>query len=433
NLKTLNSTYNFAYDRKFEKEGHKIIFEADYNNLDLDNNSFNYFEGNTAGFQDFWDRDKEKRENFTANIDYENPLSENSKLEIGAEARLLDTDSDFVTSGTLTNDAVYQYTRDIYSFYTTYGQSFEKWSYQLGTRLEQYQVDAVYNGVNVFNDKYFNIYPSGYLQYSPSHTNSYQLSYSRRIDRPGFRQVNPISDVSSPRLSISGNPQLKPQLTNSIEFNYTRNFKKNGSIVAGVFFRNINDEIEQVFMEDPNEDGSVLLTFDNFDDNNAYGLELSTNYRFTSWWSSNSSFEVYNQNLKGVVGTENLSTTNTAWTFRTNHSFKVTDKLTAQLFGYYRGASKSLQFDMKPIYFMNLGARYSLLNDQATLSLNFNDIFNTQQFRFDNGRPLAQEGRFQGDSQTVYLGFSYRFGDGKSQRSQRKNRRSDELEGGGMF
>src|SRR5699024_8303412 len=119
------------------------------------------------------------------------------------------------------------------------------------------------------------------------------------------------------------------------------------SFIGGVFFRNINDEISQTFMEDPNEEGSLLMTFDNFEDNNAYGIELSLNYSLTGWWSSNSSFEIYNQNLKGVVGTENLTTSNTAWTFRTNHSFKITDKLTAQLFGFYRGASKSHQFDMK--------------------------------------------------------------------------------------
>lgn len=432
-FKNLNSTYNFAFDHKFEKEGHKILLEGDYNNLDQDRNSMNNFVGNTAGIEDFWDKIKENRKNLTANIDYVNPLTENSKLEVGAEVRLLDTDNNLETNSVHTINSTYQYTRDIYSFYTTYGQNFEKWSYQLGTRLEQYKVDAVYNTEKVFNDEYFNIYPSGFVQYSPSETNAYQLSYSRRIDRPGFGQVNPIRDVSSPRLTTSGNPNLKPQLTNSIELNYTRNFKKNGSITGGVFFRNINDEISQIFIEDPNEDGSLLLTYDNFEDNNAYGLELNMNYRLTPWWSSNSSFEVYDQNLKGVVGTENLSTSNTAWTFRTNHSFKVMDKLTAQLFGFYRSAAKSLQFDMEPMYFINLGARYSLLNDQATLSINFNDVFNTQQFKYKNGRPLAQNGKFKGESQNVYLGFSYRFGDGKMQRSQRKARKSDELEGGGMF
>lgn len=89
--------------------------------------------------------------------------------------------------------------------------------------------------------------------------------------------------------------------------------------------------------------------------------------------------------------------------------------------------------DMEPMYFMNAGARYSFWDDKASLSLNFNDIFNTQEFRFINGRPLPQEGRFKGESQTVYLGFSYRFGGGKNKALQRKQRDDNQAEGGGVF
>jgi len=429
----INSTYNFAFDHKFNEDGHKILFEADYNDYEQDENSEFDFEGNTAGYEDYRDHVKEKRENLIANIDYENPLTDNSKLEIGAEARLLDTDNTYTTNSDFYTNATYQYKRDIYSFYTTYGQNFEKWSYQVGARLENFKVDAIYNEETVFTDDYFNVYPSGFLNYTPSQTNSYQLSYSRRVDRPGFGQVNPIREVSSPRLTVSGNPELEPQFTNSFEFNYTRKFEKKGSLSAGIFFRNINDEISQVFIEDPNEEGSLLLQYDNFEDNNSYGLELSSNYKFTSWWSTNTSFELYSQDLKGVVGTEYLETDNTAWTFRTNHSFKATDKLTFQLFGLYRSAAKNLQMDMDPMYFMNLGARYSLLNDKATISLNFNDVFNTQEFSFTNGRPLPQEGRFKGESQNVYLGFSYRFGGGKNRSLKRKPREDNEADGGGVF
>lgn len=429
----INSTYNFAYDHKFNEDGHKLLVEADYNIFDQEENSDFVFEGNTAGFESYSDIVKEKRENFTGNIDYENPLSENSKLELGAEVRLLDTDNAYNTNSPLYNNATYSYKRDIYSFYTTYGQNFEKWSYQVGARLENFKVNAIYNGEEVFSDDYFNVYPSGFLNYTPSQANTYQLSYSRRVDRPGFGQVNPIREVSSPRLTVSGNPELEPQYTNSFELNYTRKIENKGSLTAGVFFRNINDEISQVFIEDPNQEGSLLLQFDNFEDNNSYGLELGTSYKFTEWWSTNSSFEIYSQELKGVVGTEYLEADNTSFTLRTNQSFKATKKLTFQFFGLYRSAAKSLQMDMDPMYFMNLGARYSVLDDKGTISLNFNDVFNTQEFSYTNGRPLPQKGRFKGESQNVYLGFSYRFGGGKNKSLSRKQRDANETNGGGVF
>jgi len=429
----IDGTYNFALDHKFDKEGHKIMVEADLNILDREENSSVYFEGNTSGYDPYREITKDRIENFTGNIDYENPLNETAKLEAGAEVQLLNTDNEYVTTNSLFTNATYQYKRDIYSFYSTFGQNFEKWSYQLGARVENYMVEAIYKDENVYSDEQFNLYPSGFINYTPSESNSYQLSYSRRVDRPSFGQVNPIRDVSTPRLTVTGNPELKPQFTNSIEFNYTRKFEKKGSLTAGVFFRNINDEINQVFLEDPNEEGSLLLQFDNFEDNNSYGLELSTNYKFTSWWSTNTSFELYGQKLKGIVGTENLEVDNTAWTVRSNHSFKATEQLTLQLFGFFRSASTELQFDAEPMFFMNAGARYSFLDDAATLSLNFNDIFNTQEFKIKNGRPLPQEGTFKGETQNIYLGFSYKFGAGTNKSLKRKERDRNEKEGGGMF
>lgn len=433
NFENQNSTYNFVFDHKFDDEGHKILLESNYNYFDEDENSRFTFEGNTGDLAAYRDHVDSKRENLTVNLDYENPLNENSKLEMGAEARILNTDNAFTTTNVEMDNATYQFNRDIYSFYTTYGQNFEKWSYQLGARLESFKVNAIYNGEEIFTDDYFNLYPSGFVTYTPNEKNTYQLSYSRRIDRPGFYQVSPIRDVSSPRLTVSGNPELQPQFTNSIEFNYTRKFEEKGSLSAGVFFRNLNDEISQVFIEDPDEEGSLLLQFANFEDNNSYGLELSTNYKFTKWWSTNTSFEIYSQKLKGQVGTQYLETDNTAFTFRSSHNFKASERLSFQLFGYYRGESKSLQMDMEPMYFMNIGGRYSFWDGKASLSLNFNDIFNTQEFSFINGRPLPQEGRFKGESQTVYLGFSYRFGGGKNKALQRKQRDDNQAKGGGVF
>ena len=109
-------------------------------------------------------------------------------------------------------------------------------------------------------------------------------------------------------------------------------------------------------------------------------------------------------------------------------------KLTSfSAFGFYRSKMKSLQYDIDHMYFINLGARYSFLEDnRAIVSLNFNDVFDTQEFNILAGRPFDQVGRFKGETQTVYLGVSYRFGGGKNRSLQRKDRDKDN-DGGGMF
>ena len=177
----------------------------------------------------------------------------------------------------------------------------------------------------------------------------------------------------------------------------------------------------------------MLLTFVNGDDNSAYGIELSGRYRPFKWWNINPSFELYSSNERGVIGTESVEVESTAWNVRLSQSFEATKNLNFQLFGLYRSPQQMLQIYAHEFYFVNVGARYSFLKDKATLSLNFNDIFDTQEFIFDTEIPFRQRGHFQGDSQTVYVGFSYRFGGGKNKALQRKQRDDNTDEGGGIF
>ncbi|MCF4101004.1 TonB-dependent receptor family protein [Gillisia sp. M10.2A] len=430
--KNVSSTYNFDYKREFEKEGHNIELEIDHNIVDGSELAAFTFEGGGAPFPSYNDDVTDDNSNTTINLDYVNPLSEKIKLELGAEARIRNSNNTYQTTNTNLEDADYDYDNSIYSFYATYGQNFEKWAYQLGARVEAYDVTAVLNGIQVFEDDYLTVYPTAYVSYQLSEKKTLQMNYGRRVDRPGLNQVNPVREFSTPRITGVGNPQLDPQFTHSVELNYTQNFEK-GSLTAGTFYRLINSEINQTILEDPEDPSRLLLTFINGEDNTSYGFEISGSYKPFKWWSINPSFEIYTQTTRGIVGEAAVETDNNAYSFRINNSFKATDKLTFQLFGYYRSPSKELQFKSQEFYFVNTGARYNLLNDKATLSLNFSDVFNTQKFKFSSDLPYKQTGEFQGESQSIYLGFSYRFGGGKNSALKRKNRDDNEKDGGGLF
>jgi len=115
------------------------------------------------------------------------------------------------------------------------------------------------------------------------------------------------------------------------------------------------------------------------------------------------------------------------------NNFKVSKSLSFTAFGYYRGTNESVQFDVDPMYFVNLGMRYSFIDNKATFSLNFNDIFNTMKFSADVERPFKQDVQFNWESQTVAASLSYRFGGGKYRAKSRKRRDNDEKSGGGIF
>ena len=433
------STYNASYKHDFKKEGHNVILEGDYSTFESDETANFRF----SGAPSYLDLVNNGRNNTVINLDYVNPLSEKSKLEVGAEYRDNNSDNVYRTSNVELYNSNYNYDRSIYSFYTTFGQTFEKWSYQLGARLEQYDVEANFEQVTKdkaqFTDEQFSVYPSGFLTYSPSEKNTYQFSFSRRVDRPGLGQINPIREWSTPRVTSVGNPNLRQQFTNSIELNYTRNLEK-GSITAGGFYRIINDEISRAVSFDPQdpEGNRLLLSYDNFDNNKAYGLEASTNLRPTTWLSINASAEYFFKTVKGVVQDASATPTNIqidngVFNFRANTNIKATKNLNLSVFGMYRGEDEGLQFIRKPMILVNTGLRYSMLDGKATFSFSYNDIFNTMKFAFDGTRPYESKGEFNWESNQWRIGLNYRFGGNKYRAIQRKQRDSREKSGSGGF
>lgn len=484
--------YNLDYKLELAKEGSSIELEVDHNIFNGDENGLFLFNGENVA-QDFTDLIDTERNRTTINLDYVNPLSETLKLELGAQARLFDSeigrstdqlvinpfnlsaDPDTFINAPTTN---FDYARDIYSLYASVNKKWEKWSAQFGLRFETVEVtadtretfqdgvvtDDLSNfdtdpSVNVsrdgnsvlrnFGNDYTQLYPSAFITYNPSEKNQYQLSYSRRVDRPGIGQVNPIREFSTPLISAFGNPSLIPQFTNSLEVNYTRNLKK-GSITTGVFYRSVSDLINQALLynrTDPNLN-SLIFTNDNFDDTSSYGLEISANYKPLSWWSFNASFDVFSQTQQSFAETldptvenptvndiisDNFEIDNVVWNFRVFNNFKATKKLTFSAFILYRGANENIQFEVDPMFMTNIGARYNFWKGKATASLNYNDIFNTMKFQGTGTRPFNQNIQFNWESNTINAALSLRLGSNKYRAKSRKRRDNDEKEGGGIF
>lgn len=447
-------TYNLAYKHIFKKEGHTLDFEGNYNttkktqNADFDTK--NTAPDNTISNIIYNDLIKGDRKLSTLNIDYVNPLNEKTTLEAGAEARITKTGSDYTrinpTDPTENQISNYTYDTNIYSAYVTFGQKYKKFSYQIGTRFESYKVAANLNhGETKFDDDYITLYPSAYFTYNLNEKNTFQISYSRRVDRPSLEQTKPIREFSTPLVTSYGNPELRPQFTNSVEINYTKTLEK-GSVTGGVFVRSINDQISRIlYPDDTDPNGNKqILSFTNYDSNTAYGFEASFNYKITKWWDISPSIDFSSIKQQGIVFSYDTATSSSspierkitvsAFNARMNSNFKATKRLSFLLFGFYRGGVDGLQNNSKEMYKMDIGSRYTLLDNKMNISVRFNDVFDTMKYAFDAIYPYPQAGQFTWESQTVYLGLTYNFGGAKIKNLQRKQREDNTNKGGGgMF
>ena len=449
-------TYDFVYKHDFKKAGENLEFQANFSKTTNPERTAYDFTTD-APSRRLISNDIVRDINYLQlNLDYVNPITETIKLELGAESRIQRIANDFFenvneTSGTYvrTRNSDFIFRRNIHSVYSNLGKKWKKWSMQLGLRLEQFNIDGDFSNVvystnsseNIndnqkLKDDIFSIYPSLFFNYKASDKNSFNFNFSRRVDRPSVGQLSPIREWTTPLVESRGNPNLKPQFTNSFEVNYTRTLKI-GSITAGVFYRQINAEIIRVLYKNPENINQDIISFSNFKDNNAYGAEISGNLKAAKWWSINTSADAYFKKIKGTV--ENATTglqeygeaDVTVFNFRMNNNFTATKNLRFNLFGMYRGKDLGLQFVRNPMYKVDLGSTYTILKGKGSITARVNDIFNTMNFAFEGSIPYKQEGAFYWESRTFYLGFNYNFGGGKNKEMQRKQRDDNESQGNG--
>ncbi|MCT4666251.1 MAG: TonB-dependent receptor family protein [Flavobacteriales bacterium] len=428
-----SQTYNLNYRRKFDKNGqHQLDAEITYSHTNNEEDARYWDKINTSSKDLNFTNDVEKQfTNTIFNIDYNRPIGDKSKLELGAEYRQNLTTNENISTQLNVGNSAFEYDRNIYSLYATFGHQFEKVGIQLGSRFEQYEVEGTFSrGKNnaPYSDEIFSIYPSAYITYNPSEKNQYQLSYSRRVDRPSIGQVNPVREWSTPLINSVGNPELVPQFTNSYEFNYTRQFKK-GNATAGVFYRRITDPINRFISLDPKDPQKQLLTYANLSPTDRFGIELSSSYAPKRWWRLNGSVELYNKTDRQG----DLEVVTNSLSGRLSSMFYASKKLNFQVFTMINAPENGIQFNRKTMWMFNLGASYTVLNGKGTISARVNDIFQGMRFKFDSTNPFEQNGQFNWESRTFYVGFNYRFGQGKNRALRRKNRDSNELRSGGGF
>ena len=432
-IKSTSGVYNMNYKHSLNEKGdHNIDLEANYSKSSTPENAVydDKISPNNMALN-YTNDVLNEQENTIVNLDYSKPLGEKSKLELGTEVRLNNTSNQNNTTQENVDTSAFNYKRSIYSGYVNYSKSYDKFMMQLGARFEQYDVDGKFQRSTEkanYTDNIFSVYPSVFLTYIPSKQHQFQFSYSRRVDRPSIGQVNPIREWSTPLITSIGNPDLVPQFTNSFETNYTKQLKK-GGITAGVFYRRINNTISRFSTIDELDDNRQLLSYANYNATNRYGIELSTYYSVKKWWRINGSIELYSK--KDLTPTREVTTNSLS--ARISNSITASKRLNFQVFAMINAPENGIQFERKTMWMLNIGSSYSILDGKGTISLRVNDIFNGMRFKFDSLEPYEQNGQFKWESRTVYLGFDYRFGNGKNRALQRKRRDNNELRATGGF
>jgi iron complex outermembrane receptor protein len=362
--------------------------------------------------------------------DYIHPLENKMRLESGLETRFQRIDNnfiledyvsgvqDFVENINASNHFIYDET--LLSGYGIISGSLKKWNYQAGIRAEQALTNFdLLTTKEDFVNNYFNLFPSGSLSYQLKENQNLQFSYSRRINRPRTRSLNPFPDYTDTLNLRIGNPRLLPEFIHSMELNYQVSGDK-GTFAPSVYYRNINDIIQRFTYV--NENGVRISTWENLAGGNTIGLELVATYRPFSWWNLNGSFNFYFREINGSNIEADLNNDGYMASARFMSIWTPWKSGNIQLSGFWRSRGVTAQGTYNPIYSFDLGFRQTILNKRASIVFRIRDIFDTREFGYQaEGPNFDLDALYKRESQILFLGFTYTLRPDNDRRRDRKN------------
>jgi outer membrane receptor protein involved in Fe transport len=409
----------------------------------------------------------------TFQMDFVNPLSENSKMEAGirgAQRKVQNENLNYIFNDftgefvpIVAINANFRYDERVYAAYGTYSSKIgKKFSYQLGLRAES----STYEGTLLTNDSSFSnsfplsLFPSVFVTQKLSDDQDIQFNYSRRINRPNFFQLLPFVDYTDSLNIQRGNPNLVPEFTSSFELNYQKTFKKGHSLLASLYYKFTDNLITRYQILEPSAIPGrdvIINTYINANSSQAYGLELTSRNPIKSWVEVTTNVNVYNSSINSENLKEDLN--NEIWSFfgKMNLNFKLPKNFTIQLSGDYRsrtilpqggggGGGRGMggggfggggggfggfvqttaQGYVNPNYGVDIALRYEFMKERrASLTLSMNDLFKTRVYStYSESEFFTQEFSRRRDWRVARLNFNWRFGKFDVSLFKRKNVRS---------
>ena len=368
---------------------------------------------------------------YSGKIDYTLPLKKAAKFEAGVKSSYVKTDNDAVydsirngspfLDSSRSNHFIYD--ENINAAYVNYSRPLgKKWTTQAGLRLENtvadgrsigYEYSTTQNSFTLtdkrFKRNYTQLFPTFYLQYTPSEKNSFVVNYGRRIDRPDYEDMNPFVHFLDRYTFEQGNPDLGPQFAHNIELSHT--YK--GFLTSTVNYTSTTNIIQQV-IEQHEATNETFIKKANIASLHQYGLAVSANKNIKKWWSMNLYGNVYNNHFKGVVNNEEISVAVTTFQAQVQQQFKLGKGWSAELSGFYRTKGLEGVIFIEPIAQVNGGISKQVLKNKGSIRLTFKDIFAGSVFKgYSKYSNVDAQFKDVNDNRTVGVSFTYRFNKGK--------------------
>ncbi len=435
---------NFDYTHKFA-ENHNLSVSGTYSAWDgVDENLVTEY--TTDEFykeQETNSALKHRKDNFNyqyrINVDYKRPVK-TATLEAGFQYRYENRKDDlsFKNLDVETNEWIVNtlytskldYNNDIYSGYATFSDT--KWGigYMAGLRSEYFTRNIKFSsdGDTYDYDK-FMLYPSVHLSKSVKDIHQFQLSYSRRINRPQPWLLSKTPSYIDPYNIFMGSPELEPEFTDAFELNY-RLVYKIYTLSAQSYYRNTTNSFSS--HRTLNENGIMIHELINANSQKAYGVELGMDFNLYKWWQLSTGANLYHYTLEADVNNTTETKSANSFDARLISNFTLKWGMRIQVLGYVRGPSMDVQGINNGFYLVNLAVNQPLMKGKFNVGLSARNILNSIKFDYTaSSSNYSNKYAIDTEGTVLQLTASYTFNN--FQNKQRGRADAASFKGGGAF
>lgn len=422
--KSSNLTTNLNYKHTFDSTGREITADLDqafYNN-----------KGHTSLNTRIYDKYDIKKGSdillngfipseiniYSAKVDYVHPFKGGLKLETGLKTSFVKTDNQVEylrNSGTewsiddRSNHFIYE--ENINAIYAIFSKTLKKWELTGGLRME----NTIAKGHQIKSDSsfkrdYTSLFPNVGIGYNANEKNQFNLSYSRRITRPDYDDLNPFVFFLDSLTYGQGNPYLQPQFTNNVELSHTFN----RFLTTTLNYTQTDDIITQLLKQNT-EKKVTFQTKENFSKMIQIGIAVSANIPVTKWWNTNIYTNIFNNHYTGLyqngIKNDPIDVQFTSFMTNVTNSFTLGKGWSTEISGWYRSKGAHGLLVANEMYAVNSAISKTVFNKKGTIKMGVRDIFYTQQFSgYAKYSDVDVNIASKRDSRQFNLTFNYRFG-----------------------
>ena len=421
----------FQYDKNFTNPEQKLDAIIQFSNGSSDNR-FEYWTNPIIGFENLFDYSNRIDQSLDENInsrndlnikaDYVHPLKNKETLEIGFDSKFRNFDQNVnsfnydISTSSFLNDERYSnhfiYDEEIISAYAQISSNLRKVNFNMGTRFENVLMQSrLIDSNELIKNPYNSFFPSFSFSFGSPQKIQFQGSYSKRVNRPRSRQINPFEDRVDEYNIRKGNPYLKPEYSDSYEVNIGR-YSRGISFNIGPYYRYTTEKISR--FKTLNDAGISTATFANIDKEVSKGISLNLNFtnlldRKLRLIFSGSFF--WDEINTDIFGNDEYDKTSQGQRFRTNIMFNLNKTTEFMFFMFYMPKRDIAIGKMGSMSWSAVSIKKKLLSEKLDLSLKYGDPFNLTGFNFETyGENWSQISSRDFNSQILTVSLNYKFG-----------------------